>query len=238
MIPRARASRGFTLIELLVVIAIIAILAGLLFPIFAIVGNTAAKTDCTHKMSDIVRAMKIYRDDWKVYPDALFGWATDASGSGLQLRLYPEYIKDKKVFNCPRAPAKLNDNTFYNAINPMNGLPTAYFYPAWDSYDFQFRPNKDTSGARELHYNKKWSVGPAGPADYKGQLVYRDPPDETVVTWCLYHSDMNGAGNPGQNSQAVVAFLSGRVQTIPAAKMVNWTPAAGEPYPWQVPPKP
>jgi prepilin-type N-terminal cleavage/methylation domain-containing protein/prepilin-type processing-associated H-X9-DG protein len=66
---------GFTLIELLVVIAIIAILAAILFPVFARAREAAKSSVCINNMSQIGKAMMMYVDDaHDRYPKAAEGW--------------------------------------------------------------------------------------------------------------------------------------------------------------------
>ncbi|MEN3001860.1 MAG: prepilin-type N-terminal cleavage/methylation domain-containing protein, partial [Armatimonadota bacterium] len=55
--------KGFTLIELLVVIAIIAILAAILFPVFAQARERARKTTCINNMRQIGMAITMYYGD-------------------------------------------------------------------------------------------------------------------------------------------------------------------------------
>jgi prepilin-type N-terminal cleavage/methylation domain-containing protein/prepilin-type processing-associated H-X9-DG protein len=62
-----KGRRGFTLIELLVVIAIIAILAAILFPVFAKAREAAKKANCESNMKQIGAAIKMYLQDWKDY---------------------------------------------------------------------------------------------------------------------------------------------------------------------------
>ena len=57
-------NRGFTLIELLVVIAIIAILAAILFPVFAQAREKARQTACLGNMGQLGKAFRMYMDDW------------------------------------------------------------------------------------------------------------------------------------------------------------------------------
>ena len=69
--------RGFTLIELLVVIAIIAILAAILFPVFAQAREAARKTSCVSNMWQVGIAFTMYTQDYdECYPWAGFqpGW--------------------------------------------------------------------------------------------------------------------------------------------------------------------
>jgi prepilin-type N-terminal cleavage/methylation domain-containing protein len=243
--------RGFTLIELLTVIAIIAILAGLLFPVMNTVRANARKTQCINNLHQIQQAMKMYKDDWRVYPDALYGVAYGAPGAPFTLRLANNYVKDPGVFTCPNHPQQLKTRdaaknpadvlTVINRQPPQathqRNLQNALFSLS-DSYDWQARPGTVaavTAGNNELHYNLKWTRTTSGLADNPRQLVYKEPPDDTVISWCLYHSDMNNAGTPGRGGMAIVAFLSGRVQTIPAEKLANWT---ASPFPWEVAAKP
>lgn len=61
--------RGFTLIELLVVIAIIAILAAILFPVFAQAREAARKTACLSNMNQIGKGLLMYVQDYdEQYP--------------------------------------------------------------------------------------------------------------------------------------------------------------------------
>jgi hypothetical protein len=66
-------------------------------------------------------------------------------------------------------------------------------------------------------------------------LIRKDPPDSTVVTWCLNHAEFDAAGNPKPGTQAVVLFLSGRTKYTDAAFLTGWPGSNGQ-YPWQVQP--
>lgn len=64
-----KGRKGFTLIELLVVIAIIAILAAILFPVFAKARAAAQKANCAANLKQLGSAFKMYLGDWHdVYP--------------------------------------------------------------------------------------------------------------------------------------------------------------------------
>src|SRR5579862_4692478 len=73
-VPGARG-RGFTLIELLVVIAIIAILASILFPVFAQAREAARRTACVSNVRQIGQATMMYVQDYdEVFPLVGGGW--------------------------------------------------------------------------------------------------------------------------------------------------------------------
>lgn len=64
-----KARKGFTLIELLVVISIIAILAAILFPVFANARKKAQEANCESNLKQIGTAIKMYLPDWdETYP--------------------------------------------------------------------------------------------------------------------------------------------------------------------------
>lgn len=91
-------TRGFTLIELLVTIAIIAILAGIMFPIFAAARERAKLVTCTSNARQIHMAWRMYCEDWEAFP-AL------APEDDLQQYKIPQYLgdhaKSREVFRCP-----------------------------------------------------------------------------------------------------------------------------------------
>ncbi|HAH86138.1 MAG TPA: hypothetical protein DCL60_02060 [Armatimonadetes bacterium] len=64
MFNKREENRGFTLIELLVVIAIIAILAAILFPVFAKAREKARQTACASNLKQIVTAWQMYAQDY------------------------------------------------------------------------------------------------------------------------------------------------------------------------------
>src|SRR5438270_7299810 len=64
MYRRRAPNRGFTLIELLVVIAIIAILAAILFPVFAQARDKARMTTCLSNLKQIGTGLMMYAEDY------------------------------------------------------------------------------------------------------------------------------------------------------------------------------
>jgi prepilin-type N-terminal cleavage/methylation domain-containing protein/prepilin-type processing-associated H-X9-DG protein len=108
---RALENRGrkqaFTLIELLVVIAIIAILAAILFPVFAKVREKARQTACVSNEKQISLGMLMYEQDYDGYfpSDTFFAGITYESGQWLNtMMLVCPYLKAPNVWACPSNP--------------------------------------------------------------------------------------------------------------------------------------
>jgi prepilin-type N-terminal cleavage/methylation domain-containing protein/prepilin-type processing-associated H-X9-DG protein len=118
--------RGFTLIELLVVIAIIAILAAMLFPVFARARESARKIQCLSNVKNVAMAMQMYLTDYDRFParehpsadentffQTIPGEGTpDSCGTNRMTAANPylrwpvildEYIKNRDIWRCPSA---------------------------------------------------------------------------------------------------------------------------------------
>jgi general secretion pathway protein G len=115
MLP-VRRSAGFTLIELLTVIAILAILAGLLFPVFATARGKAREIACVSNLRQVGLAIRMYAQDY----DELYPWAVDATDKytpeiwfghpdfQAQIPFMPmihealqPYVRSRDLFRCP-----------------------------------------------------------------------------------------------------------------------------------------
>src|SRR5205807_7375581 len=102
-------SRGFTLIELLVVIAIIAILAAILFPVFAQARDKARSAACLSNAKQQALAIHMYAQDYdETFPMAYYGeWSTAPQPKGHfpWLKVLMPYVKNKGVYTCPAFPS-------------------------------------------------------------------------------------------------------------------------------------
>ncbi|MBC7805878.1 MAG: DUF1559 domain-containing protein [Akkermansiaceae bacterium] len=99
---------GFTLIELLVVIAIIAILAAILFPVFAQAREKARQTSCLSNVKQISLSLIQYTQDYdetypmKQYDGPGISWEQSRANNWRALT-YP-YLKSYAVYTCPSNP--------------------------------------------------------------------------------------------------------------------------------------
>ncbi len=121
---------GFTLIELLVVIAIVAVIAAILFPVFAAVRERGRRTVCQSNLHQISLAMQQYvQENGNTYPPQEYqGRNVDGSEADAvqwQQLIFP-YLKTSRVFFCPSAPS---DAPSHSA--PQVALETTDYTYAW-----------------------------------------------------------------------------------------------------------
>jgi prepilin-type N-terminal cleavage/methylation domain-containing protein/prepilin-type processing-associated H-X9-DG protein len=148
--------RGFTLIELLVVIAIIAILAAILFPVFARAREKARQTSCISNLKQINLALQMYVQDYDERLPTSGGTPCNADdGRTFDDRTMPPfwlqvepYVKNFQLFSCPSAaggPCR-NGSTGHFRVDQQIDLGRA---PA----DFQLSyayPEKPYNGHRSI----------------------------------------------------------------------------------------
>ena len=117
--------KGFTLIELLVVIAIIAILAAILFPVFARARAKAQQNNCLSNCKQLQLGLIMYAsDNNQEYPLDQVGWL--ATGDSWPSEILP-YIKNVQIFLCP-TDAIITGSITYPGTVPAAANPTLGSY--------------------------------------------------------------------------------------------------------------
>ena len=169
--------RGFTLIELLVVIAIIAILAAILFPVFAQAREKARGAVCLSNTKQISLAYAMYNQDYdegfpatvteRQAPVGVPDTAADRAPYSYKVLLQP-YIKSEQLFKCPSAPP-------YSQSGPGNWFPTdygchlneAYIAPAATNHAADYA-GTGTIDLRDFGFNQATSLASLG---YPAQFI-------------------------------------------------------------------
>jgi prepilin-type N-terminal cleavage/methylation domain-containing protein/prepilin-type processing-associated H-X9-DG protein len=106
-----RLRAGFTLIELLVVIAVIAILAAILFPVFAQAREKARQASCQSNLKQYATATAMYVQDY----DETFPMASYLSGTCVATFYWAvnPYVKNAQVTQCPTEPQAMDQVTMF-----------------------------------------------------------------------------------------------------------------------------
>ena len=120
--------RGVTLIELLVVIAIIAILAAILFPVFAQARAKARTATCSSNMKQLGTALSMYVQDYDEQFPGICLWSPDPFSTKYWAEVVQPYTKNTRIFRCPstsygwwfgegkESPLRFGCNYAYNQV--------------------------------------------------------------------------------------------------------------------------
>jgi prepilin-type N-terminal cleavage/methylation domain-containing protein/prepilin-type processing-associated H-X9-DG protein len=201
MLKRTRRI-GFTLIELLVVIAIIAILAAILFPVFAQAREAARKSSCSSNLKQIGSAWMMYVQDY----DEVTPQNTWSNGGGAYhpvvavARLQP-YIKNTGVMRCPS--------------DTGNGSWTAADEPAWGggmiNWSGSYALNGASNGTALASFDAPASFALGWDSDY----YFRTENMTGNYIW----SKNAGAFRSRHSAQLNVLWADGHVKTSKCAEL-------------------
>jgi prepilin-type N-terminal cleavage/methylation domain-containing protein/prepilin-type processing-associated H-X9-DG protein len=230
--------KAFTLIELLVVIAIIAILAAILFPVFARARENARRASCISNLKQFGLAMMQYTQDYdETYPINSWVCGTNPclgvyeSGTTVTILWYyalTPYIKNYQIYNCPSATqsyqnVRSDGNVTYSSASNYgwNTYATGSTYP-----DDLFTP-----------FNK---ASMASIDDPSGTLMMTESTYYRVGGYP--HIGQANIDNEGQVQErhfdgASVGFADGHVKWMKRSKLIYtvgdpvpgiWTPKSGD----------
>jgi prepilin-type N-terminal cleavage/methylation domain-containing protein/prepilin-type processing-associated H-X9-DG protein len=248
---KARNS-AFTLIELLVVIAIIAILAAILFPVFAQAREKARQTSCLSNMKNLGLAEMMYMQDYdemfprlRLYNLAPFSqFGTNKWAYGIQDALKP-YVKNEDVYKCPSDGIARDDcdATYGKAISyswtHFRDTDQWFCFGLHAYYDTNQSMSlaavgspADTVSMYELWTTASYTEGyaywryrtyeAAGWAEYLTNSKFPVTPNTVTATWC---SAKPGAMriNLGAHQQKVnYCFADGHAKAMTPEQLMPW----------------
>ena len=137
---------GFTLIELLVVIAIIAILAAILFPVFARARENARKTSCCSNLKQLGMATHMYAQDYdEMLPCDYYACNSTWTHTRLVTQITP-YMKDSAVLYCPSA-SKMGFADIVDTPTNRSAGNIGYYYYSYDQQPGTVTPSSGVNSA-------------------------------------------------------------------------------------------
>lgn len=221
---RISSNRAFTLIELLVVIAIIAILAAILFPVFASAKVAAKKTACLSNVRQIGTALMMYCDDYDGFMPL-----TSHTSTGHTEACWVFTLK-RYLANCdqvrispadPKGNERLRENGTSYTLNEYvvpehDEAPVNIQVLSMPAQTFICFPNSDRRGvtwADDHTHSMEWFEMPTG--TWERILDDIQPDRHRMGRPAPPHTE--GVGN--------YLYGDGHVNSLPALKIKNWADA-------------
>jgi len=230
---------GFTLIELLVVIAIIAILAAILFPVFARARENARRASCQSNLKQLGLSFIQYTQDFdERYPISLaWNGTTPAESRGWMSTIQP-YLKSEQIMRCPSDPV-----SNVNAVPTISGGTTQQAGGWWGGitpFRIGYGYNNNLSGANQAAItnvattvlgsdtgaipnaaqpSEKWTQEPAG--------FILDDMTTPEVTAGAGNNDHHFTGPSARHlDTTVVLWADGHVKSMKPEKFYNAAPGS------------
>jgi prepilin-type N-terminal cleavage/methylation domain-containing protein/prepilin-type processing-associated H-X9-DG protein len=237
--------QAFTLIELLVVIAIIAILAALLFPVFARARAAAYKASCTSNLRQLAMGFTQYFQDYdETFPPNGVRHITGLDAlDKLWIRQIQPYVKNNGVLHCPADNVTNAQRTFSDALpgeQNRPGLPALSYGANWDMMSAATFGEPEARIAAVAYpaltllvsdCTEPWAFGPVyvdtdyqGCTDSKGvrwsHIAYANGPP-VAVSFTVCHGGRSGMGHERHGDGSNIAYMDGHVHFLRADAFVN-----------------
>jgi prepilin-type N-terminal cleavage/methylation domain-containing protein len=234
-----RTKSAFTLIELLVVIAIIAILAAILFPVFAQAREKSRMISCLSNMRQLGLSLRMYSQDYDETLPSIRFIGLDTTNPNANVITWRNvvipYIKNIGIFRCPSNPAsRLNDGDGWQTV-PGRQMPRGYGMNATDT---TWVPNDWDDGSGWVNYSPLSDARITRPADYilVGENLSADADVNVEWNWNVCDRSYQHMGNSinGPSGISNWIFADGH------AKAMKWkqTVLPLNQNKWQIDPNP
>ncbi len=212
--------RGFTLIELLVVIAIIAILAAILFPVFAQVREKGRITVCNSNVRQLLLAAHMYAQDYdEILPSDYHVSNSSTTHIALVTKMDP-YINNRDIWYCPTVYRVPFPNYHYTPENVAAGNIGYY----WWCYSMP--PGTVTPGKPDPSTWIDWAFARRFCGNVP-RIVTESWPTYCWVVTDVFCKVAGTSHRTGGFCKANIGYLDGHVKFLTAPAKIEWPQEAG-----------
>jgi prepilin-type N-terminal cleavage/methylation domain-containing protein/prepilin-type processing-associated H-X9-DG protein len=229
--------KGFTLIELLVVIAIIAILAAILFPVFARARENARRTSCLSNLKQVGMGIMQYTQDYdETYPN--YGTLVGTSEvAPLWTAMTEPYLKSTQVLRCPSSPLGPSSSLGHYGANVLvlksaRGMGNVY-EPGLKLAQLNFPASTymvmDSGANRVIPWGSTLSVRNGSDAHYLPGVGAMEPPPASAVSAAYQDDYQRGRHFLGVN----VTYADGHAKWVKSSTVYRQATLCGAWCQWR-----